>query len=152
LGELFGGETVASVVIFILIFLISSRLVGFLFHVLEKTFHLLSFVPFLKSINRLVGGLFGFFEGVILIGAIIFFSQAYAPAWLLGVLDDSEYSSYASGVFEMFVGLIPEDLSALVEEKEAELMETVEGVDWGEAAERAGEIIDAGAPLLKGGE
>jgi uncharacterized membrane protein required for colicin V production len=146
-GSLVGGETIANVVIFLLIFLIVSRLVGLVFYLLEKTFNLLSIIPFLKTINRLVGGVFGFFEGVILLGAVIFFSTLYAPQWFQDRLVASEYKGYALNVFQVFVGLIPENLMELMEAKEKVLLDAVAEVDVDAAAERASEVIEKAEEL-----
>lgn len=78
-GFLFGGGGAAKVIIFIIIFLLVSRLIGLLFWIVERIFGVLAMVPFAKSINRLLGAVFGFAEGVIVVGVVLFFAMQYLP-------------------------------------------------------------------------
>ena len=82
---------VARVVAFIIIFLIVSRLVGWAFSLLESIFHLVSIIPFLKSINRLGGGIFGFAEGVLFVGtALIVASRYNLGPWFTDAMTQSK--------------------------------------------------------------
>lgn len=59
------------IIIFIATYFIFAQLVGLLFFFLQKIFHIISIIPFTKSINRLLGAILGFIEGLLLvIGAI----------------------------------------------------------------------------------
>jgi len=78
-GFLFGGGGVAKVILFIIIFLLISRLIGFLFWIAEKVLGILSMVPFMKSIDRLLGAAFGFIEGIVVVGVVTFFALQYLP-------------------------------------------------------------------------
>lgn len=62
----------AKVVVFILIFGIVNKFIGFAFWIIDKIFNILSIIPFLKTINRLAGGVLGIFEGVLTLGVFIF--------------------------------------------------------------------------------
>ena len=62
----------ASVVAFIVIFAVITRLVGFLFTLIDGVFRIVSILPFLKSINSLLGAILGFVEGIILLGGAIY--------------------------------------------------------------------------------
>lgn len=57
---------------FIIAFLIIVRVTGLVFWFLEKILHLLSIIPFLKTINHVAGAVLGFAEGVFVIGAALF--------------------------------------------------------------------------------
>lgn len=61
----------ARLVAFILIFVLVSRVVGFIFKLAEGIFRLISFIPFLKSINSLLGAVTGGVEGVVVLGGIV---------------------------------------------------------------------------------
>jgi len=62
----------AHLVAFLLIFIVITRLVGFVFKLADGVFEIISILPFLKSINRLLGAILGFVEGFILLGGAIF--------------------------------------------------------------------------------
>ncbi|MCR4314404.1 MAG: CvpA family protein, partial [Candidatus Uhrbacteria bacterium] len=59
-GFLFGGGTFARILIFVIIFFLITRLVGLVFWIFEKAFGVFSWIPFAKSIDKLLGGFFGF--------------------------------------------------------------------------------------------
>jgi len=44
-----------------------------LFWIIDKVFHVIAIIPFLKTFNRLLGGLLGLVEGLIFVGIIVFF-------------------------------------------------------------------------------
>jgi len=71
---LFVPTTWAFLVSFILVFLVVDHIIGFLFHVAEDILKVITWLPIIKQIKGLIGAVFGFIEGVIVIGGI---------AWLL---------------------------------------------------------------------
>ena len=76
--SLISGPITALVAFFIIATLISF-LVGWLVDLIEGLRQILSIIPFLSSINRLLGALFGFVEGILIIAAIAFVSTRYIP-------------------------------------------------------------------------
>jgi membrane protein required for colicin V production len=74
----FGYNNLGKVITFIVVFSLVNRLVGFLFSLLDKTFSILSIIPFLKTINRLAGAALGFVEGGLILGLILFVASRYA--------------------------------------------------------------------------
>ncbi len=72
-GLLFNSEILANVLAFILVFIVVNRAIALLFWIIDKIFHVIAIIPFLKSFNHLLGGIFGLIEGVIFIGIIVFF-------------------------------------------------------------------------------
>lgn len=78
LSFLFGGYTnLGRVVTFVLLFLLVTRLVGFVFWIIDKLFHILAFLPFMKTINRLGGALLGAVEGVVLTSLSLYLMVRY---------------------------------------------------------------------------
>lgn len=63
-----------KIAIFIIIFIIINRLVGFGFYILDRTFRFVSFIPFLKTINRIGGAVLGLVEGAFSLGLILYFT------------------------------------------------------------------------------
>lgn len=74
----FGGNTnLARIVIFLIIFVVVNRLAGLGFWIIEKAFKIISFIPFLKTINRLGGAIFGAIEGVLVIGVTLYVAAKF---------------------------------------------------------------------------
>src|SRR3989344_2613209 len=70
---LFGSQILANVLGFLLVFIIVNRVIALLFWIIDKVFHVIAIIPFLKTFNRLLGGLFGLIEGLIFVGIVVFF-------------------------------------------------------------------------------
>ena len=110
-GFLFGGGFAAQIIIFSLSYVIIGRLVGFLFWILDNIFKFVSILPFIKSINRLAGGLLGFLEGVIIVGAVMFFALAVLPEGSVrSAISDSKVASYILNVLDFLKILYPDML------------------------------------------
>ncbi|MFA7286263.1 MAG: CvpA family protein [Patescibacteria group bacterium] len=76
---LFGSfQGLARIVSFTLIFLVVGRLFGYVVLLIERAFDILAFLPFLKSINRLAGALFGFIFGVLVLGTLLYVIGKYS--------------------------------------------------------------------------
>lgn len=70
---------VGKIVSFILVFTIVSHLVSWVFMIFEQTFKLATIIPFLKTVNRILGALFGFIEGALVLGLILYVAGRYLP-------------------------------------------------------------------------
>jgi uncharacterized membrane protein required for colicin V production len=68
----------AWLVSFIVIFLTVDSIVGFIFKLADKIFEILTKLPIIKQIDGAVGGIFGFFESVVVLGGIAFLLRAVA--------------------------------------------------------------------------
>ncbi len=66
-----GNEGLSNVIAFTLIFLIINHLVGIVVWFLAKTFQFLKLVPFYSILNRFVGSVLGFIEGLFVIGVVL---------------------------------------------------------------------------------
>lgn len=73
----FGNSNLAKVVCFLIIFFVASKIVSFIFYLLDRIFKFISLLPFLKSINRLLGAAAGFLEGMIVLSLIFYFYSKY---------------------------------------------------------------------------
>ena len=79
----FGHELAGKIIVFIVLFTLINRLIGFIFALADRTFDLLSVIPFLKTINRLAGAALGFIEGGLVSGLVLLFiSQTVFSGWL----------------------------------------------------------------------
>lgn len=108
LGFLFAGNTtVASIVLFLLILLITQRLVGFVFWIIDRFFGFLKWLPFVGFINRLLGGILGLAEGLVLVGVGVYFSQTMLSTWTADWFADSQVVSYINSITAVIQGMIP---------------------------------------------
>jgi len=105
---LFGGnENLAKVVCFIVLFIIIWRLVGFLVSIINRIFNLLTFIPFLKTINRLAGALFGFLEGALILGLILFFLSKFPIGGLGQLIENSALAQFLIKIAKILWPLLP---------------------------------------------
>ena len=109
----FGHNITGKIFTFFILFTIINRLIGFIFAILDRSFDLLSIIPFLKTINRLAGGVLGLIEGGLVLGIILVVASNLATpdSWLAAVLAKSQYSSYLILFAKIISPLIPELLN-----------------------------------------
>lgn len=67
------GENFSRVVIFIIVFFLINRLVGLAFWILDKFLSFFTHLPFIHSIDRLLGLVFGLLEGALMLGITFYF-------------------------------------------------------------------------------
>lgn len=110
-----GYENLSKVVIFIFLFTLINRLTEFVFFLLDKTFGLLTIIPFLKTINRLAGAALGFVTGSLIIGLILYVISKYAilDNWIGRWLVDSTTASAFLKFSEILLPLLPEVLKKI---------------------------------------
>ena len=115
-GFIFGNGTVARVIIFLLIFFVVSRLVGLVFWIVEKIWGIFSWIPFAKSIDRLLGGLFGFIEGVLVTGVILFFALNSIPSSHIKTMTQTSQSAkYLIQTGQSMEFFLPADWKKIIE-------------------------------------
>lgn len=112
----FGGrDSLGKVISFIVVFIVVTMLVDWVFVLLEKVFNLISIIPFTKTINRLLGGALGLLEGSLFIGLILFVVSRYA--WIGSLFGDKLVSSQVAPFFlkvvKIVMPVLPEALKAL---------------------------------------
>jgi len=111
----FGYYNLGKVLVFIILFSLINRLVGFLFYLLDKAFNIISIIPFLKTINRLGGLVLGFLTGSLFIGIIIYVISKYAILESLvgSWLNNSEFVPFFLKFADFVLPLLPEVLKKL---------------------------------------
>jgi len=110
---LWGTGNFAKLIIFIIIFIIVNRLVGFAFYLFERVFNIISIIPFLKSINRLAGGILGLVEGLLVLGTILFVASKYELGMLTEQMSQSEVVPYFLLATTILLPLFPEILKKI---------------------------------------
>ncbi len=122
IGFIFGGGIWGKIILFVILFLLITKLFGVLFYFVEKAWGVLSKIPFAKSINRLLGMAFGFMEGVIVVGIIIFYALQYLPEdGVRAALETSALSDYLLAIGKTAKILLPEAV-----QRAREATETIE--------------------------
>jgi membrane protein required for colicin V production len=111
---LLGNPGLMNIFAFVLIFFIISRLVGFGFYILEKSFSIMTNLPFLHSIDRSLGALVGFFEGLLVIGLVLFVSVRYPVGEFYGqALQNSTLAPWFVEAASVLKPMLPRALKEL---------------------------------------
>lgn len=119
IGELiapifWGNEMLAKVIAFIILFILVNRLFGLIFWMIDRVVGFLKIIPFLKSINSILGGLFGFLEGAFLLGGILYVASRYPIwDWMNNAMASSDVARYLVSVFNIIAPLLPEAVRVL---------------------------------------
>jgi len=99
---------VLTVIIFAILFLVVSRLVGLVFYLIERTVGVIARLPFISSLDHLLGGILGFFEGVVLSSVLIHVALTYLPAGAFtGALNVSMVGGWISGSTGFLIAWLP---------------------------------------------
>jgi len=121
MGLSMGNAGVAKVFAFILIFMLVSRFVGFVFWIINKIFHFVAIIPFLKSLNRIGGGVLGFAEGVVVLGVVLVISVKYVTLqWYTDAILASHVAQWLMKYGDILVPLLPKttlEAESLLQEK-----------------------------------
>lgn len=109
---IFGGsENIVKVIVFIILFILITRIVGFLFFIVDRIFNFISVLPFLKTINRLAGSVLGFIEGVFLVGGILFVIAVFPVGERVeSAIQHSNVARYLVNTYRVIVPLLPAQL------------------------------------------
>lgn len=112
---LFGPyAALATIVAFVFLFLLVGRLFGIVVLLFEKAFDVLAIIPFLKSINRLAGAIFGLLLGALIVGTILYVAGRYSHwTYFNDAVTNSNLAPYALGVARVLTPFFPEALKQL---------------------------------------
>ncbi len=94
----------AKVIAFLLIFVVATRVMGWIFKAIDKTFNFIAIIPFMKSINHVLGAFLGFLEGIIIIGGLIWIIKTFnlIPSAMVYI----NGSSIATWIFASFTKIL----------------------------------------------
>ncbi len=102
------GDNLARVIMFILAFVIINRLVGFAFWIIDKVLSIITRLPFLNSINHLLGLALGLFEGLITVGISIYFIERFPLSErVMEWIAHSTVAPYTTQVAAVLIPLLP---------------------------------------------
>lgn len=108
------GNT-TRVIMFVIAFIVINRLVGFFFHLAEKAAEATVIkLPLMGLMNRLLGMVFGLFEGVVTVGVILYFIERFPLSnSVMQSIANSEIAPIAIAVGGILVPLFPEAIKIL---------------------------------------
>jgi uncharacterized membrane protein required for colicin V production len=108
-GFFLGNENLARVVIFFVVMVLVNRLIGVVFWVIEKIFKFIAVIPFMKTFEKLLGGVLGFVEGVIVVGGALYVAARFpVSAGFASALAASKFGLWLVQVFGLFAPLLPD--------------------------------------------
>ncbi|OGL77720.1 hypothetical protein A3F28_01990 [Candidatus Uhrbacteria bacterium RIFCSPHIGHO2_12_FULL_57_11] len=114
-GVVGGSLNVERVIAFLLIFIVINRLVGFAFVIVEQIFKFISVLPFLKTIDRLLGAGLGLLEGVLVLGLTLYVSTRFPFDLALKLLDSSQIARTLLRASQLLIPLLPQALKVIRE-------------------------------------
>jgi uncharacterized membrane protein required for colicin V production len=98
---------VLRVVCFLVIFVVVNRTLGLLLYVVERIFRFLSIIPFVRTIDRLLGGILGFLEGVFVLGLTLYVASRIVTGPLAAAIPGSSVASWLMQTAGVLVPLLP---------------------------------------------
>ncbi len=94
-----------KVIIFIISFLIITRLVGFVFWCMQKVLTIFTRMPFIHGLDRIMGAIFGALEGAVIVGVSLYFISRFPIS--LSFMRGLEHSQIAPPLVKIASILIP---------------------------------------------
>ncbi len=108
------SQNYVKVIVFVASFLIITRLVGFVFWLIEKVFSIFTKLPFLHGLDKILGMVLGAIEGVVIVGVSLFFIARFPiSAVFMNGLAGSQVAPPLVKIASILVPLFPEALRML---------------------------------------
>lgn len=152
LSSAFGTNTVTAVIIFLVLLSLLTKLGGLLAWVADKFFRILTIIPFLKTFNKVFGGVLGLLISIIIISIGVLGVQLFASETVVSeTVSESAVASTIGEWSHLYDFLLPAEWTgqeavsenaddARDAEEESELLENESEED--EPAEEASESAD----------
>ncbi len=106
-------SSVANVLAFIVVFLLISRVIGYMVHMFDKGFKLARLIPFATMANRLGGALLGFFEAALSLGIMLYVADKFdISPYINSAIDGSPFAGLLISIGGVLAPLIPGTLNA----------------------------------------
>ncbi len=111
----FGLDNLGKIICFIILFLIIDKLVTLGFSLLNKSFKIFSIIPFSKTVNRLGGAVFGFVEGGLILGLLLYILSKYTfvETFFGDILAESQLAPFLLNFIKIILPLFPQVLKEL---------------------------------------
>lgn len=113
-GKFAGDLNVEKIIAFIIIFILVNRLIGLVFYLVSRIFRFINVIPFLNSINRLAGAIFGLLEGGVVLGLSVYIAVRLPfSGWFFSQLQVSAVAKYLVKVGDFTAPLLPQAIQIL---------------------------------------
>ncbi|MFA5644335.1 MAG: CvpA family protein [Patescibacteria group bacterium] len=111
----FGSESFGKMLSFLIVLIISNYLLSLVFQFIAKLLKIITSLPLVSFVNRLLGGGLGFLQGALILGVIIFMMSRYAitSALLNSLISKSDLAPIFVKAVSWLTPLIPEGLKML---------------------------------------
>lgn len=97
----------SKVIMFLVIFLIVDRIMGWVFGALDKTYDFLAILPFMKSANHIIGAVVGFIEGIVVMGGVIWIIKTFnLLPFAIPYLNNAPVAKVVSRIFMALLGIL----------------------------------------------
>ncbi len=107
-------QNYVKVIIFVISFVLITRLVGFAFWIMEKFLTIFTRMPFIHGLDRLLGMLFGVLEGAVVVGVSLYFIARFPISLsFMSGLAHSQFAPPLVKIASILVPLFPEALRML---------------------------------------
>lgn len=97
----------AMVLAFGLVYLLVTKVIGVGVWLVTKVFHLLKFIPFFGTFNRLLGGLLGLAEGILAAGLVLQVASKVVPSVAAPMIAQSTVAGMLLAASAMLLPLLP---------------------------------------------
>lgn len=110
-----GYDNLGKILVFFILFSLISKLTSFVFFFADRAFNIISIIPFLKTINKLLGALLGFLTGALFIGLFLYIASRYTliEGWLGNWLVGSQTAPFFLKFANFLVPFLPEVLKKI---------------------------------------
>lgn len=109
-----GREAVANLIGFVIVFLITTHMVGIVFWFLARAFQVLKHVPLYALMNRFGGAVLGFVEGLFVIGIVLLVADQFLhQPNLADQLSRSDLAQLMLGAANLLGFILPESFRVL---------------------------------------
>ena len=113
-ADWFGGTNMSQVIAFLLIFGLSIKLITLLFWVIGKVFQIVTVLPFVSSVDKVLGLVLGLAEGILIVAMAIYFINKYPfNDWLMAQMSGSVVAPVLLIIAQVFLPLLPEALKKI---------------------------------------
>lgn len=102
-----GREGMARFVAFVIIAIIVARLVGMLFGLADKVLHIITHLPLVKLVQKIIAAVLGFLSGIVLVGSTSYLVMFYRlDPTLMGWLGGSIVARWCQLAFANVLGFL----------------------------------------------
>ncbi|MFH1890573.1 MAG: CvpA family protein [Candidatus Kuenenbacteria bacterium] len=103
------AENLNKIVSFAVIFIVVNAIIALVIFLLDSTFNFISFIPFLKTINKMGGAVLGFLAGLLILGiAIVLLDKFPFASYVQPYLESSRLVPIFARIANLIMPLFPE--------------------------------------------